>query len=81
MVGVVLTMPRRSSNLQARPQLLEADHRATILPEEWQERCRVLWEAGWAKRQREMSGWETRCRVALLRCLLGGGWRTWAGGR
>ena len=60
------TMLRRSSNHHARLLLSEADNRAKILPEEGQERCRVTWEAGWAKRQREMYIWETRCRVALL---------------
>ena len=60
------TMLRRNSNVQARLQLLEAEHRARILPEERQERGRILWEAGWAKRRRELDTLETRCRVALL---------------
>ena len=60
------TMLRRNSKQCARLLLSEADKRAKILPEEGQERCRVTWEAGWAKRQREMYIWETRCRVALL---------------
>ena len=42
------TVMRRASNQRARLQLLEANTRATILPEEGQERCRVTWEAGWA---------------------------------
>ena len=62
-------MLRRSSNMQARLLLLEAEHCATILPEEGQERWRVTWEAGWATRQRDMSIWETRCRLALLGVL------------
>ena len=37
-----------------------------MLPEEGRERCRVIWEAGWAKRRRDMSIWEGRCRTALL---------------
>ena len=69
MVGVAdaqATMLRWNSNLRARILLLEAETHAKILPEEGQERCRVTWEAGWAKRQREMSIWETSWRVALL---------------
>ena len=47
------TTMRSAPNQRARLQLLEANTRATILPEEGQERCRVAWEAGRAKRQRE----------------------------
>ena len=60
------TMLRRASNRRAMLQLLEADTRAEILPEEGQGRERIFWEAAWANRQREMDIWETRCRVALL---------------
>ena len=60
-------MLRQASNQRARLQLLEAGSHTKILPEEGQERCRrVMWEAAWAKRQRETYIWETRCWVALL---------------
>ena len=60
------TMLRRASNQRARLHLFEGETRAEILPEEGLGSERVLWEAAWAKRQREMDIWETRCRVALL---------------
>ena len=60
------TMLRRNSNHRARLLLPEAENCVKILPEEGQESCRVTRAAGWAKRQREMHIWNTRCRVALL---------------
>ena len=69
------TKQRRTSNMLARLQLLEAEQRAAILPNQRQERDGVTREAGWAKRHREMSVWEDRCRIALL------GWGNCAGGR
>ena len=39
---------------------------AEILRGEGQGGERALWEVAWAKRQREMDIWETRCWVALL---------------
>ena len=52
--------------MQARLQLLEAEHRAAILSNERQERDGVTRESGWAKRRGEMTVWEARCRAALL---------------
>ena len=63
--GAQATMLRRSSDHRARLLLSEAEDRAKILPDEGQESCRVTWEAGWAKRQRGMYIWETRCRALL----------------
>ena len=60
------TMLRRNSNQCARLLLSEAEDRVKILPKEGQGRCRVIWGAGWAKRERDMSVWETRCQVVLL---------------
>ena len=48
------TMLRCNSNHRARLLLSETEDRAKILPEAQHERCSVTWEAGWAKRQREM---------------------------
>ena len=59
-----LTMLRRASSQRAMLQLLEAEWRARILPQEWQGRERVLREAAGAKRQREIGIWETRCQAA-----------------
>ena len=57
----------RAEHAQSGCATLEAEPHAKILLEDGQERCRrVMWEAAWAKRQREMDIWETRCRVALL---------------
>ena len=60
------TMQRRTSNLLARMQLLEAEQRAALLLQERQEMDRVTWESGWARRRGDMSIWEGRCRTALL---------------
>ena len=60
------TMLRRNSNQCARLLLSEAEDRVKILPKEGQGSCRVIWGAGWAKRERDMSVWETRCQVVLL---------------
>ena len=60
------TMQRRTSNLLARMQLLEAEQRAALLLQEQQDRDRVTWESGWASRRGDMSIWEGRCRTTLL---------------
>ena len=65
------TMLRRASKQRAMLQLPEAETRANILREEGQERCRVMWEAAWAKRHREMDIWETRCLVAVQQVYWG----------